>query len=280
MLSIPHLKGPIKVASIIALAYSRGMKHRMYNRNSMLIVIIIGVIFGFIIFEFSWLVYKGEPVPVSEIERRLDRGKGEKLRYIMMGDSTAVGRGGDYERGIALSSVENLAKDYKVDFLNTAVSGARVRDVRTSQLRQAVMFNPDIATIVVGSNDVTHVTKLSSVREDIMSVIDQLIKQNCNVKIVLTGAADMGSIPRIPQPLRLLAGIRTNQINEVFKEVAKNKELTFAPIAQETGSIFRRDKSLFAQDYFHPNNRGYQIWVPVINGANRQALSGQPSHCI
>ena len=89
----------------------------------------------------------------------------------------------------------------------------------------------------------------------------------------------MGAVPRLPQPLRWLAGTKTNSLNTMFTELAKKNELTFAPIARETGPKFRADPSLFAVDKFHPNDRGYVTWMPVLESALNEALSEQPDHC-
>jgi len=53
---------------------------------------------------------------------------------------------------------------------------------------------------------------------------------------------------------------------------AQNYGLTFAPIADRTGPLFRRDRTLFSDDRFHPNDRGYATWTAVINEALDRAL--------
>jgi lysophospholipase L1-like esterase len=47
--------------------------------------------------------------------------------------------------------------------------------------------------------------------------------------------------------------------------------VTFAPIAEQTGPLFARDKTLFDSDEFHPNDRGYATWIPVIDRALDEA---------
>lgn len=208
-------------------------------------------------------------------------GQGAKeIKYLVMGDSTAAGQGGDYEKGIAVTSARVLAKDAKVTLLNIATSGASTSDVLENQAPLAQNFNPDMILIAVGANDVTHLRSRSNLQQDLERSISKLIEANCNVKIVLTGAADMGAIPRFAQPLRNLAGWRTNQLNQTFKHVAAHYQLTFAPIADETGPKFRQNPQLFAADRFHPNNQGYELWNAVITKALDQAIYTQPSHCI
>ncbi len=207
-------------------------------------------------------------------------GQGPKeIKYLVMGDSTAAGRGGNYQAGIAVASAQYLAKDARVTLLNLATSGGRTSDVLAEQMPLAQNFQPDMVLIAVGANDVTHLTARSDLQRYLKDITEQLVAINCNVKIVLTGAADMGAIPRFAQPLRSLAGWRTTQLNQVFQRIVLQDKLTFAPIAEEIGPEFRRRPELFAADRFHPNNQGYDLWSSVITKALDQAMATQPSHC-
>lgn len=206
-------------------------------------------------------------------------GSGAPLRYLVLGDSTAVSQGGTYDRGIARETARHLARGHAVEMRNVAVSGARTSDVLREQLPRAAAFVPDVVLLDVGANDVVHLTTSASVERDLEIILDTLIARNCNAKIVLTGAAEMSSPPRIPRLLRPLAGHRTRALNEVYTRVAHRRELTFAPIAAVTGPMFKRDRSLFSEDRFHPNDRGYATWIAVINDALDEALRAQPAHC-
>ena len=244
--------------------------HGRYNQTYMMIIILLFVLLlGFVASQFLWLQYNGKFVEAPTIERKTTIfGKGKQVNYLVMGDSTVAGQGGDYQVGLANATAKHLASTSSVVMLNTAVSGARATDIVSDQIK-----------VVVGSNDVTHRTSAKNVRASMNQAIDQLIKKNCNAKIVITGSADMGAVPRIPQPLRYLAGFRATQLNKVFIDIADKKQVTFASIAQKTGPIFRSDRSLFAQDNFHPNTKGYDVWVPVLIDALDEAVATQPSHC-
>jgi lysophospholipase L1-like esterase len=82
----------------------------------------------------------------------------------------------------------------------------------------------------------------------------------------------MGAPPRIPRLLRGLASHRTSVVNRMFVAEARELGLVFAPIAERTGPLFRADPSLFAADRFHPNERGYRTWLPVLDAALADAL--------
>lgn len=198
---------------------------------------------------------------------------GPSLTYVILGDSTAAGVGADYESGIALATTRELALRARVTMTNLGVSGAQMSDVRRDQLAAAVALRPDLVLLAAGANDVTHLTPVRSMREDLIAIVQQLRAANPNVKIVITGSPDMGSPPRIPRLLRGLASARTKAANRMFEEEAARLRLTFAPIAKRTGPLFRADRTLFHPDRFHPNDRGYATWIPVLNEALAQAMS-------
>ena len=196
---------------------------------------------------------------------------GPPLTYVVLGDSTAAGVGGNYERGIAVETARHLAQARRVVMTNLGVSGARMTDVRRDQLPLALEIRPDVVLISATANDVTHLTPIRRVHRDLIAIIAALRQVNPKVRIVVTGSPDMGSPPRVPWLLRGLATCRTRQMNRMIMRDAATEDLGFAPIAERTGPLFRADRSLFASDRFHPNDRGYATWIPVLN----EALSSQ-----
>lgn len=211
-------------------------------------------------------------VAASPREARTFGESGPPLRYVVMGDSTAVAVGGTYENGYAVATARELARTHRITLTNLGISGARMRDLREEQLPHAEALRPDVVLIAAGANDVTHLTRIASMRDSLRVIVTRLRAANPNVRIVITGSPDMGSPPRIPRLLRGLAGRRTESVNRMFREEAARLKLTFAPIADETGPLFRRDRSLFDADRFHPNDRGYATWIPVLNAALARAL--------
>lgn len=197
---------------------------------------------------------------------------GPPLRYVVLGDSTAAGVGGSYEAGIAVSTAQELGRRYRVTMTNLGISGAQMSDVVERQLAAAEGLRPDVVLLSAGANDVTHLTPIRSMRAELSQIVQRLRAANPDVKIVITGSPDMGSPPRVPRLLRGLAGCRTKQANRMFEAEAARLGLVFAPIGATTGPLFRRDRSLFDTDRFHPNDRGYATWIPVLNEALAKAV--------
>lgn len=223
----------------------------------------------FVAIEFLIITYSGTPIAAPSISRQPQTaGTGQALTYAILGDSTAIGQGGEYNEGIAVSTARFLAaKGYQVTYQNLGVSGARLADVRRSQAAQAVASKPDIVLVSAGANDVTHLTRLKHVQGDLQQIITMLRAANPGVKIILTGAPEMGAIPRFPQPAKYAAKLQTAKVNAVFAKVASENDVIFAQIAKKTGPIFIKNPGLFAADRFHPNKQGYAVWIPVLEEA-------------
>ncbi|MCU1246440.1 MAG: lysophospholipase L1-like esterase [Acidobacteria bacterium] len=194
------------------------------------------------------------------------------LTYVVMGDSTAAGQGAVYERGIAMSTARALGAHHRVSMTNLGVSGALAKEVVTDQLAAARRLHPDLVLLSVSANDVTHLTPVRSVERSVRRIVAGLRQGNPQVIIVVTGSPDMGAPPRIPRLLRPVSSWRTRNMNRMFRNLAAEEHLTFAPIAEETGPLFRADPTLFAADRFHPNERGYATWIAVLDRAIALAL--------
>ena len=251
----------------------------MFTRHPIfsLIVSILLVLVLFIVAELLIIKYNGTPVPAPTIPRTPQLlGSGPSLTYVVMGDSTSIGQGTDYQHSYALASAEYLASEHRVTFVNVGVSGATIKDVLDSQLAKAVTFKPSVVLLGVGANDATHFTSGKSIQNSLQRIVDGLRNANCNVHIVVTGSPAMDSVNRFPWPVRQLMGLRTRQVNNAFAPIIRKSNLTLAPIALKTRDTFIADPTLLASDKFHPNARGYALWIPVINQALGTALRSTP----
>jgi len=209
---------------------------------------------------------------LQAVREPLSVGSGQPIKYVVLGDSTAAGVGAPYDDGIAVRTAKHLGGTSQVTMRNFGVSGARMKDVVEKQLPQAEAVKPDLVLISAAANDVTHLTSIPKMRGRLQEVVRRLRVANPRVLIVVTGAPDMGSPPRIPWILRGFASVRTKMVNRMFRSEAVKLRLVFAPIAQITGPMFRGDRTLFDADRFHPNTRGYATWVVVLNEAIDRAL--------
>ncbi len=238
------------------------MKHKLV----IWIAVGLAALVLFVIAEILYIKYSATPVPVPNIPRASESygTTGSSLQYVVLGDSTGVGQGGDYGRGIARSTARQLGQTHRVTLTNLAVSGARSKDVLDKQIPRAVTIEPDVVMIAISANDITHFTPTKQIVNNVRQILAALQSANPAVKIVLTGSPQMGSVPRFPQPIRYIAGVRTGQVNKALDNLLVDGRVLRAPIAEQTGPIFMKHPELFAPDKFHPDNDGYAIWIPVL----------------
>lgn len=244
--------------------------------------IILSIAAGFIILSALILILeavwaaRGELAPFSNPDRAPKIiGEGDpSLTYVVMGDSTAAGQGADYAQGIAMRTARGLAGAGAIRLVNTGVSGARMKDVLDDQLPAAVAVRPDIVLVSAGANDVTHLTSPAKVSAQLREVIAGLQAANPQVRIVITGAPAMSTIPRFLWPLSSLAGLQTERVNARLRPLADGKTVLFAELARKTSDDFSsRPDELFAADRFHPNAEGYRVWADALAPDLKEAVS-------
>lgn len=251
------------------------MKAIFSSKPVLLVLLLVAALLCVGLVNYLIIKYSGSPVPVPTTPREAETyGAGKPLTYVVLGDSTTVAQGGDYDRGYARSTARSLAgQGFGVIFYNLGVSGAVAADVAGKQATRAAALKPDVALVAVGANDVTHLTSVGSVRASLERTIAALRRTNPDVRIVLTGSPDMGTIPRFPQPARWLAGWQSRRLNTMVQKLAASEKVVFASIARDTGPLFAAHPEYYAADKFHPTSDGYDTWTPVLNEALRQALA-------
>lgn len=203
--------------------------------------------------------------------------RGAPLRVVWFGDSLAAGVGTSSPDGAVARQIARRL-DRPIDLQVLAVSGARIADVVHDQL-PLLTGTPDLVLISVGANDATHLTSLGEF-EDLYDTF--LAGLPPTTLVVVLGVPDMGSATRLAQPLRLLAGVRANQLDVVAHDAARRHGAAYVNIAARTGPSFRADPDrFFAADHYHPTDAGYGVWADAITPVARWKLHahdhpGQP----
>jgi lysophospholipase L1-like esterase len=196
------------------------------------------------------------------------------LRLAMLGDSTAAGVGASTTAttvGGRLAAL--LAHDLgrQVVLTSVAVSGARAVDI-PEQVERALTGNrPDIAVILVGANDTTHLSPDSDIREGLGSSVRRLVA--AGAKVVVGTCPDMGAAPAFPPPLRQLAGWRGKTVAAEQAKAVRAAGGTPVDLGRLTGPVFRADPRTFSRDRYHPSDRGYEVWAAALLPAVLEAAS-------
>ncbi len=208
--------------------------------------------------------------PVGGIDGCAGCGRlpGPMLRVLVLGDSTAAGVGVDSPAGTFIwLSAERLG--HPIEVRSVAASGARTAALATDQLdaaRHVVTggFVPDVVVISVGANDATHLGSPDDVGRSHRAGVAGIKAVAPRARFVVLGVPDIGSAPRLPQPLRALAAVSGRRMDGAVRAAATDEAATYVDIAGLTGPAFRKDRGLFAADGYHPNARGYARWAEVV----------------
>lgn len=183
------------------------------------------------------------------------------VRVVWLGDSTAAGLGASGRSGaLPVQVAEGLGPP--VELVVVARGGARVADVVHDQLPALAGLVPDVVFISVGANDTVHLTGRLSFERRYRTLVEALPD---DAEVVVLGVPDMGSIPRLAQPLRALAGWRGRQLDQVVQELAAATGAAYVDIAGATGPAFRAEPDRFyAGDRYHPSDEGYRRWAEAV----------------
>lgn len=185
---------------------------------------------------------------------------------VWLGDSTAAGTGSTSVTETLPEQTANLL-GRPIRLTNLAHPGDTVADVVRTQLPRLAGLNPTVVFISVGANDSTHLVSRAQFRRDYARMLAGL--PSGVQRVVLLGVPDMGAPPRLPQPLRAVAGWRARALDlDVRHLAATTPRATYVDIAGKTGPAFRRDPDrYFAADHFHPNDAGYGLWARAVAAA-------------
>ena len=194
----------------------------------------------------------------------LEGPMGPPIRLALLGDSTAAGVGVTDSRdsvGGVLGLL--LAQRSTVTFDAFGVSGARAADLEEQVDAVLRGPTPDVAVVLIGPNDATHLSRLGGVRSDVHDAVQRL--RDAGARVVVGSCADMGSATAFPVPLRQLAAARGRAVGRATREAAREAGAVVVDIGAETGPQFRADPDRYlSEDRFHPSAEGYRLWAKAL----------------
>jgi lysophospholipase L1-like esterase len=219
--------------------------------------------------------------PRLDLDGEVGPSGGEPATLVVLGDSTSagVGAGGPEFAYVTLVARRVAAETRRrVRLRNLAVSGARVADVLRAQVPLAEHLEPDVALVVIGCNDVTHLTPRRRLRSDMESILGRL--RSTGAALVAAGPADMRCTAFL-QPLRSVSRWRGRQVRATIDRVARRAGAAVVALEAATSAAIDRDAAgYFSADGFHPGPAGYAVWAetiaPVVGRAVRGRRPGDP----
>ncbi len=193
-------------------------------------------------------------------------------RYVALGDSTTEGLEDLYPdgrgyRGWADRLAEHLAQaNPGLRYANLAVRGRKLGQIRTEQLEPALAFEPDLASILGGINDILRRNvDLDALGADLDAMVAPL--RGAGATVLLVTFPDPTRVIRVAgPPVRR----RVAAFNETIRAVARERGAVVADLELHGVS----DPRLWCADRLHANSHGHER----IAGAAIEALGlAEPS---
>ncbi|HEU5030074.1 MAG TPA: SGNH/GDSL hydrolase family protein [Spirillospora sp.] len=202
---------------------------------------------------------------------------GPPLSLVMLGDSTGAGLGvhtAEETPGAMLASGLAAIAGRPVRMTNVARSGARSAEL-AGQTDRALQARPDLAVIMIGSNDVTgRVPPGTSVRY-LSDAVVRLRAAGCQV--VVGTCPDLGTIKPLMQPLKWIARRASRQLAAAQTIAVVEHGARSVSLGDLLGHEFAADPiSMFSEDRYHPSARGYAAAAAAVLPSMAHALGLEP----
>jgi lysophospholipase L1-like esterase len=207
------------------------------------------------------------------------RGRpGPAIRIALLGDSSAAGYGVERVEetpGALLGSGISEHAQRRVYLREFAVVGARSTHLAT-QIDRALPIEPDVAMILIGVNDVTHMTRPAESVRHLSEGVRRL--RAAGVEVVVGTCPDLGTVKPIAPPLKQVARAWSRRL-------AAAQTLAVIEGGGRTvslGSILGPDFDaapalLFGPDQFHPSAEGYRALSGLLIPSLLAALDLAPA---
>lgn len=201
---------------------------------------------------------------------------GQTLRLVLLGDSTVVGVGVDRPEDTVGGQLAELlaAEGNRVELSSVAIAGARSAELTTQAARALVGPRPDVAVVLIGSNDAIRLGRLDVAAARLGAAVRQL--RRAEVPVVVGTCPDLGAAHAMAQPLRTLVGQRSRSLARAQQAAVRAAGGITIDLAAETGVLFRTDPGTLCWDGYHPSADGYRLWAHALAPAVRAALLPAP----
>lgn len=213
----------------------------------------------------------------------------QEMSIVAAGDSLTQGVGDSTGKGGYIPYLSNLLKQEngigEVNIQNFGVRGNNseqlLEKIQTSEVKEAIS-NADMVILTIGGNDIMKVVKenisdlqledfdnqMKEFETNLFDVLKSIKKENPDTSIVLVGVYNPFS--------KWFSNIQEmNQVVEEWNEIGENiiklyEHTYFVSIAD----IFFTDQDdLLYKDYFHPNDKGYELIGEEIYKTINEAVS-------
>jgi len=199
-------------------------------------------------------------------------GRGRPLRLIGIGDSIIAGVGAGRLRDALIGQTARaLAANLQARVRWSALgrNGANSRIVLQQLLPELPPDRADVFVVSVGVNDVTSLTRLADWKKNVDQLLRSLRAHSPHSFIAVAGLPPLHEFPLLPEPLRVILGMRARTLDEMLRDV----------VVAADNSIFidldfDASPEKFADDGYHPSVYGYREYGETMARRIASALAG------
>jgi lysophospholipase L1-like esterase len=193
------------------------------------------------------------------------------LTFAVLGDSIAYGQGASYP---ADTVGARLTADLAASGILTvhrvfAASGALSRAL-AGQVESAAVWSPDLALIIIGTNDLTHFVLPDEAAADLAVAVSTL--RAGGTEVVVAAVPDLSVMPWIPEEMRSSIRAGCVLLREAQIRAASAAGATIADI-DGGAATFAADPRMFSADRFHPSSAGYAVIAAALAPAIHSAAA-------
>ena len=194
-------------------------------------------------------------------------------RLAVLGDSIAWGQGATRERDrLPARLVDGLAaRGYDAEARVFAVPGATSAGL-DAQVTRALSWRPDVAVVVIGANDLTHLIPVDRAAQALGEAVRRL--RGSGTEVVVAPAPDLSAVPHVPVFLRETVRAAGDLLREHQRAAVLAEGGRIADPDQRASRAFATDPSLFSADRFHPSSAGYAVIADSLLPALLEAAQG------
>jgi lysophospholipase L1-like esterase len=198
------------------------------------------------------------------------------LAFAVLGDSIAYGQGAARAADTvgARLAAELVAADIATDLRIFAVPGARSQAL-AGQARSAVSWQPGLALIIIGANDLTHFVPPEQAAAQLGDACRTL--RAAGAEVVVAPAPDLSVVPWVPPQARLVVQAASATLRQAQTRAAVAAGARVADLEAGSAATFATDAGMFSADRFHPSSAGYAViataLAPAVHAAATAVLS-------
>lgn len=211
-----------------------------------------------LLLQAGFVVLRAKRLPEPSGPRSGTAGKGQDLRLLIVGDSSAAGVGvAQQEDALAMQLAGKLAPERRVTWRLCARNGATSADAE-GLLATATETDFDHVLVVFGVNDVKNMRAESAWKRDLTALAATLRQRFAAKHIFFAALPPLDQFPLLPQPLRHVLGLRARRFDIALQQVCRDIGGVHVPFPESPVQLE------MAKDGFHPSAQIYAFWAEYL----------------